>query len=133
MERTLRILDADAWELRVSRDIEQRWGYWELELASQPTPAAEVALRPALSLFDVLDPHRWFVSLHLVPGYDEHGTVTTPTVAEGPTSVDLKAWRESAGLSPPPPTIAPRDTEAWAAFCEAGLHHLHAPPCWEGH
>lgn len=130
VHRTLAILDADRWELSVDGDSEEPWGYWALELATQPASGGQVALRPALSLFDTLEPHRWFVSMRLVPGYDAEGNPTTPSVAQGPTSVDLRAWRKSVGLAPPPPTIAPRGTKPWANLCEAGLHHLHAPPCW---
>ncbi len=43
VERALRILETDAWKLRVSRDTEHQRGYWELELAPQPTLVAEVA------------------------------------------------------------------------------------------
>lgn len=132
VQRTLTILDADNWELHADGDTDEPWGYWELELAARPTTAAEVALKPALSLFEILEPGRWFVSMHLVPGYDDHGVPTTPSVVEGPTSIDLRAWRKSVDLAEPPPTIAPRETEPWAILCEAGLHQLHAPPCWEG-
>jgi hypothetical protein len=132
VQRTLAILDAGGWDLHVDGDTEEPWGYWEVRLPTGPTTAAAMALQPALSLFDILEPARWFVSMHLVPGYDDVGTPTTPAVAEGPSSVDLRAWRRSVGLAAPPPTIAPRDSEAWAAFCEAGLHELHAPPCWDG-
>ncbi len=132
VQRTLAILEADGWDLHVDGDTDEPWGYWELELAPPPSTAAAVALRPALSLFGILEPARWFASMHLVPGYGADGAPTTPSVAEGPSSVDLRAWRTSAGLAAPRPTIAPRDTEPWAILCEAGLHHLHAPPCWDG-
>ena len=130
LDRTLPLLAADGWDLRTNDDPDEPWGYWELALALCPKTAAETALRPALALFGVHDPRRWFVAMNVVPPYEDADGRPVPR-PDAPTSVDLRAWRNSVGLAPPPPTIAPRDTEPWATLCEAGLHHMHAPPCWE--
>ena len=130
-ERTKRVLAGDGWDLLVEQDGEEPWGFWQILLPSDPIAAAEMALTPALDLFDVPEPSRWFVSM-TVGGVWRDDDGSGPPRFDKPITVDLRTWRTINGLPTVPATIAPHGTEPWAILCEAGLHHLHAAPC-SGH
>ena len=129
-ERAKPLLAIGGWELVSEEGGDGLWGYWETALSADPLAAAEGALAPALALFGVREPARWFVAMNVARGYGDDDGPPPPSCTE-PTTVDLRAWRASVGLVPPPPTIAPHGTEPWAILCGAGLHHLHAVPCWK--